>query len=119
MLVIAGDITIAADARAEMLEAVAPHLAATRAEPGCITYSLSADPVDADRVIVLEVWASKEQLAAHLTGPVITAMGAAIGPFRPKGSNLVKYRVDASAPLYGADGIPSLEFDQISRSQRQ
>jgi quinol monooxygenase YgiN len=111
MLVIAGDITVGADVRASLLEAVAPHVAATRDEDGCIAYSLSADPVVAERVIVLEVWASTEQLAAHLTGPVIAALGAAIGPFRPTGSTLVKYRVDASAPLYGPDGVPSLDFD--------
>jgi quinol monooxygenase YgiN len=111
VLVIAGEITVAANVRTQMLQAVAPHVADTRGEDGCIAYSLSADPVEADRVLVLEIWASVEQLAAHLGGPTIIAMGAAIGPFKPRGGNLTKYRVDASAPLYGSDGKPSFEFD--------
>jgi quinol monooxygenase YgiN len=111
VLIVAGEITVAADVRAQMLQAIAPHVAETRREDGCVIYSLSADPVDADRVLVVEVWESKDHLAAHMGGEVIAALGAAIGPFAPTGSTLMKYRVDASAPLYGADGLPSLDFD--------
>lgn len=111
MLVVAGDITVAADVRAQMLQAIAPHVADTRQEDGCVMYSLSADAVDADRVVVFEVWESTEHLATHMAGTTIAALGAAMAPFTPTGSSLMKYRVDAQAPLYGADGEPSLEFD--------
>lgn len=37
--------------------------------PGCVTYELLADPADSSRWVMIEVWASAEDHAAHLTDP--------------------------------------------------
>jgi antibiotic biosynthesis monooxygenase len=38
----------------------------SRAEPGCLEYTLSADPTDPRRVMLFERWARQEDLDNHL-----------------------------------------------------
>jgi quinol monooxygenase YgiN len=38
----------------------------SRAEPGCLEYTFSADPLDPGRVLLFERWESQEALNAHL-----------------------------------------------------
>ena len=38
----------------------------SRAEGGCIEYVIAADPVDSERVVLFERWASQADLDAHL-----------------------------------------------------
>jgi quinol monooxygenase YgiN len=38
----------------------------SRAEPDCLEYTFSADPIDPDRVVLFERWASRETLGSHL-----------------------------------------------------
>jgi quinol monooxygenase YgiN len=111
MLVIAGHISVAAEVRSTMLDAVAPLVAKTRQEDGCVGYSLSADPVVPEHVVVLEIWASKDAVTTHMQTPTFAELGAITASFKPTGASLNKYRVDASAPLYGAGGAPSFDFD--------
>jgi quinol monooxygenase YgiN len=111
MLVIAGHISVAAEVRTEMLDAVASLVAKTREEDGCVAYSLSADPVVAQRVVVLEIWATKDAVVTHMQTPTFAELGALMAAFKPTGASLNKYRVDASAPLYGATGAPSFDFE--------
>jgi quinol monooxygenase YgiN len=111
MLIIAGDITVAAAIRAEMLDAMAPLMASTRLEDGCIAYVMAADPVAPDRVIVLEVWRSTTDLLAHMATETFAATNTLTSRFKPRGARLVKYRVDRSAPLFDSDGRASFHFD--------
>jgi quinol monooxygenase YgiN len=39
----------------------------SRAEEGCLEYTMSADPLDPGRVLLYERWASQEALDAHLS----------------------------------------------------
>ena len=40
-----------------------------RDEAGCLEYTFAADPLEADRVVLFERWASQDALDAHLAGP--------------------------------------------------
>jgi quinol monooxygenase YgiN len=49
----------------------------SRAEPGCLDYSMTADPDDERRIRVFERWSSAEALDEHLRTPHIAAFRAA------------------------------------------
>jgi quinol monooxygenase YgiN len=112
MLIVSGHVVIKAEARDELLASVAPILSRIRTEDGVVDYCLSADPVHDDRVTVLEIWASVEQLQTHLDHPNHRDMGKVMAKFRPRGGSVTKYRVTASAPMIGADGKPNLDFPE-------
>jgi quinol monooxygenase YgiN len=47
-------------------------------EPGCLAYSMSADPTDPGRIRVFEHWRSKADLDAHMATPHVAEFRAAI-----------------------------------------
>jgi quinol monooxygenase YgiN len=105
MIVIAGTLTLDPADRASLLEAMGPRVASTRAdEPGCLAYSFSADPLQADTVLIFEHWLDADSLEAHFVHPNFDAARKVIGGFRVAGSSIRKYRVDASDKIYGPDG---------------
>ena len=97
--------------RDAVVAASIPYQAATRDdEPGCIVYCFAADPVRADLIQVYELWADEAALAAHFDHPNYHAMG---GMLRDSGLTSAvsrKFRIDAEAPVYGADGKASAKF---------
>jgi quinol monooxygenase YgiN len=68
MLIVAGHFVVdPADQEAFVAGRVAA-MTATRTEAGCLEYVMSADPVDATRVILFERWADQTSFDAHLAG---------------------------------------------------
>jgi len=65
-VIVQGTFRVAAEARAAFLAESVEAMIGSRAEPGCLEYVLAADPVEADRVILSERWASPAALAEHL-----------------------------------------------------
>jgi quinol monooxygenase YgiN len=51
--------------RAAVQAAFAPAIVASRAEPGCLRYELFADSTNAERLVMVEEWASKAALELH------------------------------------------------------
>jgi len=68
---------------ADAFEAAAgPALARVRAEDkGCEMYDLFRSCDDDTRFVMVESWASAEDLEAHKTSPAMGGVGAAIGGF--------------------------------------
>ena len=98
--------------RHDLIEQTAPIQQATRDdEPGCSAYVFSADPCRPDVITVYELWDDAESLAAHFLHPNYTNMRAELGRLGITGADVKKYRVDASAPVYNADGIATADFD--------
>jgi quinol monooxygenase YgiN len=60
----------------ELATALSESLPAIHEEPGCILYALHTAPDG--RIVMLEKWASREDLAAHDTSPGVQALRAAI-----------------------------------------
>jgi quinol monooxygenase YgiN len=112
MIIIAGTISIPADRRARCLAASAPFQLATRTdEPGCSAYVFSADPCADDRILVFERWDDAASLEAHFLHPNFTKTRAMFGEHGITGSDVKKYRIDASGPVHGAGGGATAEFD--------
>jgi quinol monooxygenase YgiN len=79
-------------------------------EPGCVVYTIAADPVDAGRIRITELWDSAEALDAHFQHPNFHATGAALRAAPRLGGGAVKYRIDASDGVRGPDGAASSTF---------
>ena len=111
MIVIAGHLTLHPDDRDALLEAFGPIQAATRAEePGCLAYSFSADPLNADTVLIFEHWADGAAADTHFAHPNFNKARATIAAFRRTGGSVRKYRIDAVDAVNGPDGKPTSVF---------
>jgi quinol monooxygenase YgiN len=66
LLVILSSASAAPGRRDELVAAAREVAAATRADPGCLAYSFSADVEDPDRIVGIEVWADRTALDQHM-----------------------------------------------------
>lgn len=66
MVIVAGQFRVDPAQRDAFLEGRRAAMERSRGEDGCIEYVFAPDPLEADRVVLYERWASKEALRAHL-----------------------------------------------------
>ena len=66
MVIVGGSFELEPSDRDEFLASRVDVMRASRAEPGCIEYTFSADPLDPRRVVLFERWESQDALDAHL-----------------------------------------------------
>ena len=62
MIVVAGSLRVQAGDRDAYLAAVADVTAEARRAPGCLDFVQAPDPLDPERIVVLERWESDEDL---------------------------------------------------------
>lgn len=101
MLVIAGRIALDPAHREAAIAAAVEVMEATRQEPGCISYTFSADLSDPGRFLLFEEWESEEALAAHFQTPHMASFQAKMGGFGIREMNVQKYQVASVGPLGG------------------
>jgi quinol monooxygenase YgiN len=65
-IIIAGWLGLPADQRTFWTETARQVVNASRAEPGCLDYSISVDPFEPDRVHIFERYESPEALFSHM-----------------------------------------------------
>ena len=113
LIAVEAAITIAdAAVRQALIERSAPIQQATRDdEPGCLVYCFAADPCQADLIQVYELWESEEALAAHFLHQNYIDMRTMLGEGGLKSAVSRKHRIDATAPVYGADHTATASFD--------
>ena len=99
MLVIAGTISLDPAHREAAIEAAKLMMAATREEPGCISYTFSADLQDAGRFRIFEEWESQAALDAHFQTPHMARFQQAIGGLGVKEMKVQRYEVSSVGPL--------------------
>jgi len=73
----------------------------SRAEPGCLEYVFSADPIDASRVVLFERWESQEALDAHLAALRAGRPPAEGDAATPRSASIVLYDVAQERRLGG------------------
>lgn len=66
IIIVQGSFRVDADVRPALLQAVAQVARVTREKAGCLEYAIVGDPVDEERVLITERWASQEALDRHL-----------------------------------------------------
>lgn len=64
MIIVAGRLYVQPGTRAEFLARSAEAMAEARRTPGCRDFVVAADPLEVDRVNVLEAWQDRATLAA-------------------------------------------------------
>lgn len=94
--------------RDEVLKHFVVCAAASREEPGCLDYVVTADPEQAGRVVVFERWTSEVELAAHFRTPHIAAFRTAIAAYPRVGRDLHRFFVSRSEEFQSSSvGQPS------------
>jgi quinol monooxygenase YgiN len=111
MIAIIGHIDVEPAVRDRLVASTADLQAATeRDEPGCVAYTISADPANPGRIRIVELWESAEALDAHFEHPNFRATGEALRVEPRLGGSAIKYRIDATSPVKGPDGQATSHF---------
>ena len=85
MLIVAGSFDVDPAQRDEFLAGRLDSIRATREEPGCLEYVMSADPVDPTRVVLFERWAAQAAFDGHMAVVQSAAPGSAPSADRTAG----------------------------------
>ena len=112
LIAVEAAIVVAEPSRRDAIVAASvPVQAATRRdERGCLVYCFAADPVMPDLIQVYELWEDEASLTAHFAHPNYTAMREMLNGAGLKSVVSRKLRIDATAPVYGPDRMPSARF---------
>ncbi len=66
MVIVGGVFEVDPAGRDEFVAARRDAMRASRAEQGCLEYTIAADPLEPGRVVLFERWESQDALDAHL-----------------------------------------------------
>ena len=99
MLIIAGSITTEAGHRDAFLTAVAPMVVATHTESGCQEYAFSPDPVDANRILLFELWDDQDALDAHFATEHMAEFQSKMAGIAVAGMDVKKYTISDVGPV--------------------
>jgi len=101
MIIVGGTFTVDPERREEFLAGQLELMRISRSEPGCLEYTFSADPLDLDRVVLFERWATQDDLDAHLRAVDARRAAAASsgGGVAARSSSIVLYDVASERPL--------------------
>jgi len=105
MIIVAGSFTLAPQDRDAFLRSREAAMRTSRAEPGCIEYVCSADPIDEARVVLFERWEDKASLAAHLATMRAARPPGETRPTTPSpavtvlASEIAQYEIAATGPV--------------------
>ena len=101
MIVIAGYIQMDPDKREPAEVAAREMMEATRREPGCISYTMSADLSDRGRFYIFEEWKDGAALDAHFAAPHMARFREAAAGLGIREMKVQRYEVASVAPLGG------------------
>ena len=99
MIVIAGHVALDPARREPAIAAAREMMAETRKEPGCISYTFSADLDEPGRFRIFEEWESDEALASHFASPHMARFRQAVGGLGVREMAVQRYEVAKVGPL--------------------
>ena len=99
MLVIGGAIELDPAQREAGIAAAIEMMTATRAEAGCISYTMSGDLEEPGRFHIFEEWESGEALEAHFQSPHMAVFQKKAGALGIKGMTVQRYEVASVGPV--------------------
>lgn len=92
-LILAGTIRIAPERLADLRPHLRAQVEGTRAEPGCLDYALTEDPLDPGLIRVYEHFESEAALEFHRATPHMAAWRAACAELGVHGRDLQSFDV--------------------------
>ena len=96
-MIVAGTLEVEPGRGEEFVQSRHTQVLESRAEPGCLEYGFSLDPLVPGRVCLFERWETKDALLAHLTR--IRATPAPPGPVPVLAAALTQYEVARAGEL--------------------
>lgn len=99
MLVIAGHVRIDPAQREAAISAARDMMEATRREPGCISYTLSADVADPGVFHIFEEWEGQAALESHFSAPHMATFQKQMGGLGVKEMKIQRYDIASVGPL--------------------
>jgi quinol monooxygenase YgiN len=98
-VIVQGVFSIDPKERDRFVEASIEGMRRSRQEEGCLEYVIAADPVDPERAVLTERWASMEDLDRHLARPRDAAPDGDPRP-APRSVEITVFEVASSRPLF-------------------
>jgi quinol monooxygenase YgiN len=90
MLIVAGHFEVDPSDQEAFVASKVEAMRSTRDEAGCLEYAMTADPLDATRVLLFERWADQASFDAHMAG--LATAPKSTGP-APKGFDVKIYDI--------------------------
>ena len=100
MVIVGGSFEVEPDQRDAFVASRRDAIKAARAEPGCLEYAVTADPIEPGRAVLYERWADQAALDAHLAG-MRQAPPPPSGGVTPKSATVVIYEISGERRLVG------------------
>jgi quinol monooxygenase YgiN len=97
VLIVGGTFEMEPEQREKFLLGRHDAMRQSRAETGCLEYTLSADPIDPGRVVLFERWESQADLDAHLSTQ--RTAPRAPGGVAPTSVSVMIYDIAGERPL--------------------
>ena len=99
MIVIAGHFVLDPSKREQAVAAAREMMSETRKEPGCISYTFSADLEEPGRFRIFEEWESEEALAAHFQAPHMARLQQEMSGLGVREMKVQRYEVAKVGPV--------------------
>jgi quinol monooxygenase YgiN len=101
VVIVLGSIQIDPEQRDELIASQSDEAASSRAEPGCIEWTMLTDPEHPDVIRILEVWADPASFDAHLAVLAMRRAGVEPPPSAAavRETQLTRYDVASSARM--------------------
>lgn len=99
MLVVAGTIEIDPAQRDAAIAAALRVMEETQREPGCISYTFSADLTEPGRFRIFEEWQDEAALHAHFKAPHMAAFQKAVAGLGVRRMAIQRYDVSSVGPV--------------------
>ncbi len=96
MLVVIAELTVKPGKKNELFELAQAVIAATRAEEGCVSYTLLNDPYEETACSFVEEWTDKSALKRHLQAPHLLAWRQQSAPLVTGETKLTLYEAEAT-----------------------
>jgi quinol monooxygenase YgiN len=100
VVIVGGSYEVEPDQREEFLAGRREAVRAARAEPGCLEYTVAADPIEPGRVVLFERWEDQAALDVHIGG-MRQAPPPPPGGVAPKSVTVVVYDISGERTLGG------------------
>jgi quinol monooxygenase YgiN len=97
VIVVAGYIEVEPRDRDAFLQDRQESILRARTEPGCMEFTFAADSTDQGILRVFEIWASADELEAHLDRRDRSSSPAS--PVQVRGRELIRYEIASAGPL--------------------
>ncbi|WNY24952.1 putative quinol monooxygenase [Methanolapillus millepedarum] len=94
MLIVLAQIKIKPETKEEFLKITKPLIAKSRAEPGCISYSLYESTEKENAYMMVEQWRSEEIFDKHVASDHFKSFGIAGGPLFAEELDIKIYKTD-------------------------